>query len=198
MIVKFLFDRIVSLLLAVALLPLWVVVSLLIVLDSQGGPFFVQTRIGKKGKPFGLVKFRTMRPRSEGSGKLTIGSRDPRVTRAGLWLRKYKIDELPQLFNVLVGHMSLVGPRPEVPEFVALYDARQAGVLKVRPGITDYASLKYFDENAILADAEDPHKTYIRKIMPEKIDMNLQYIERRSFAEDLRILWLTLLRFFKR
>lgn len=194
---KFLFDRVGALILVALLFPVWILIPLWIVLDSKGPPFFVQRRVGKGGKIFGLVKFRTMRPRSEESGKLTVGNRDPRVTRAGAFLRKYKLDELPQLFNVLIGRMSFVGPRPEVPEFVALYDDRQKAVLNVRPGITDYASLRYFDENEILARSRNPKETYIREIMPEKLEINLEYLARRSFPEDLRIIGMTVSRIFR-
>ena len=197
MIAKYIFDRFAAFLLILILLPVWVLIPLAIAMDSSGPPFFVQTRVGRHGRLFGLVKFRTMRPRAEAGGKLTVGQRDPRITRIGRGLRRYKIDELPQLFNVFVGHMSFVGPRPEVPEYVAMYDARQRKVLDVRPGITDYASLRYFDENEVLAAAADPQATYIETVMPEKLDINLEYIDRRSFREDMRILWLTVLRILR-
>lgn len=194
MIAKFIFDRLAALVLVIVLIPLWIVLPLAIVIDSAGSPFFVQTRVGLHGRSFGLLKFRTMRKHAEHLGKLTVGARDPRITRLGYVLRRYKIDELPQLFNVLIGHMSFVGPRPEVPEYVALYDARQRRVLEVRPGLTDYASLRYFDENELLAGAEDPQHTYVHTVMPDKLDINLEYVDRRSFRGDMRILWLTLRR----
>lgn len=197
MIAKFIFDRLAAFLLILILAPAWVVISLMIVIDSPGPPFFVQTRVGRRGRLFGLIKFRTMRPNAETGGKLTVGQRDPRVTRVGYGLRRYKIDELPQLFNVLTGRMSFVGPRPEVPEYVALYDDHQRGVLEVRPGLTDYASLRYFDENEVLAAAANPQATYIDTVMPEKLEINLEYIDRRSFWEDMRILWLTVLRILR-
>ncbi len=198
MIAKFIFDRLAALILILILLPVWVVIPLAIVIDSSGGPpFFVQTRVGRHGRLFGLVKFRTMHPDSEGFGRLTIGQRDRRITRVGSGLRRFKIDELPQLFNVLTGRMSFVGPRPEVPEYVAMYNDRQRSVLQARPGLTDYASLRYFNENEVLAAAMDPQATYVDTVMPEKIDINLEYIGRRSFREDMRILWLTLLRILR-
>jgi lipopolysaccharide/colanic/teichoic acid biosynthesis glycosyltransferase len=144
--------------------------------------------VGKNGKHFGLFKFRTMEPKADAQGTLTIGSRDPRITRVGYSLRKYKVDELPQLLNVLIADMSLVGPRPEVPEYTLLYTPDQKRVLDVRPGITDYASLLYFHESELLAESEDPRKTYLEEVMPAKLALNLEYINRRSFGEDLRII----------
>jgi len=192
--IKFLFDRIAALLAIIILLPLLLVIAIWVTVDSPGGAFFVQTRVGKNGRHFGLLKFRTMRPLSEKGGKLTVGSNDPRITKSGLILRKYKIDELPQLFNVLVGDMSFVGPRPEVPEYVALYTPEQRKVLTVRPGITDEASLAYFNENEILSQSADPEKTYIEEVMPAKIELNLAYLQRRSFLKDLGVIVKTLKR----
>ena len=168
-----------------------------IVLDSKGGAFFGQKRVGKDGKPFTLCKFRTMRVDSERLGKITVGKRDPRVTRAGYVLRKYKLDELPQLWNVLTGDMSLVGPRPEVPEYVSLYTDDQKKVLSVKPGITDYASLLYYKESELLAQATDPHATYVNEVMPAKLALNLEYIQNRSFAGDIRIILKTVVRMVK-
>lgn len=194
--VKFLFDRVVALAGIVLLLPMFVGLAVAIAIDSRGGVFFVQQRTGRRGQLFGIYKFRTMRPFSEKEGKLTVGSRDPRVTRVGYILRKYKLDELPQLFNVLIGDMSLVGPRPEVPEYVAMYNPGQRRVLEVRPGITDYASLRYFHESELLASSADPEHTYIKEVMPAKLALNLEYIKRRSFFEDVKILILTISRIF--
>lgn len=193
---KWLFDRAVSLLSLLVLLPLFLLIGLAIAFDSRGGVFFVQQRVGKGGKPFGMFKFRTMRPFSEKEGQLTLGHRDPRVTRFGFFLRKYKLDELPQLINVLIGHMSLVGPRPEVPHFVALYTPAQRRALEVRPGITDYASLRFFHESELLAQSGDPQRTYIEEVMPAKLALNLEYIDRRSFWEDLRVIGMTVRRIF--
>jgi len=192
--IKFLFDRIAALLAIIILLPLLLVIAIWVTVDSPGGAFFVQTRVGKNGRHFGLLKFRTMRPLSEKGGKLTVGSNDPRITKSGLILRKYKIDELPQLFNVLVGDMSFVGPRPEVPDYVAHYNEEQRKVLAVRPGITDEASLAYFDENDILLNSPHPEKTYLEVVMPAKIELNLAYLKKRSFMKDLGVIAKTIKR----
>jgi len=164
----------------------------LIVIESKGGVFYVQERIGLHKKPFRLYKFRSMRPNADKGGLLTVGSRDHRITRIGYFIRKFKIDELPQLFNVLKGEMSLVGPRPEVSKYVALYNEHQLKVLSVKPGITDWASLKYFEESDLLAKSTDPDKTYIEEIMPAKLNINLAYIQQHSLKEDFKIVFLTL------
>jgi len=192
--IKFLFDRIMSALGILFLLPLLFAITICVMLNSKGGAFFVQTRVGKNGRHFGLFKFRTMRPLSEAGGKLTVGSNDPRITSVGHFLRKYKLDELPQLFNVLIADMSFVGPRPEVPEYVAHYDERQKQVLQVRPGITDEASLAYFNENEILSRSPNPEKTYIDEVMPAKIELNLAYLKKRNFFKDLGVIAKTLKR----
>lgn len=191
-----LFDKIAAAIGLMILSPLFLVVSLAILFDSKGGVFFIQTRVGKDFHPFGLFKFRTMRPDTEKAGKLTIGSKDPRITGVGAILRKYKIDELPQLFNVLIGDMNLVGPRPEVPEYVAHYTPEQRKVLSVKPGITDYASLLYFNENEVLGQSPNPLETYLNEVMPAKLKLNLEYIEMRSFGEDLRIIAKTVIKIF--
>jgi lipopolysaccharide/colanic/teichoic acid biosynthesis glycosyltransferase len=148
--------------------------------------------------PFSMLKFRTMRPDAERvGGQLTVGA-DPRITPIGHTLRRYKLDELPQLINVVLGDMSLVGPRPEVPRYVALYDDRQRSVLDVRPGITDPASIAYRDENALLANAADPEATYVREVMPAKLEINLAYLERRSLATDVGIILDTLAKLLRR
>jgi lipopolysaccharide/colanic/teichoic acid biosynthesis glycosyltransferase len=185
---NFLFNRLSAALGIIILLPVFLLIAIAIAVDSKGGVFYIQERIGKNGKPFGLFKFRTMRVNADLAGKLTVGDRDPRITRVGYYLRKYKVDELPQLFNVMNGTMNLVGPRPEVQEYVEMYTPDQRRVLNVRPGITDYASLKYFNESELLAASTDPRKTYVEEIMPEKLRINLTYIERRSMAEDLKII----------
>lgn len=185
-------GRLLALLALIFLSPIFIVVALIIAIGSPGNPFYIQTRVGKNGTNFGLVKFRTMKPFSDRAGKLTVGSRDPRITRVGYFLRKYKIDELPQLVNVLKGDMAWVGPRPEVPEYVDLYTPTQRRVLSVKPGITDYASIHFFNENDLIAKSSDPQKTYVEEIMPEKIRMNLRYIDRKSATEDLKIVILTL------
>lgn len=185
------FDIIVSLILLCLLSPLLLIIVVAVALTSPGGPFFRQVRIGMAGREFALLKFRSMRPGSEAQGQLTIGGRDPRVTTVGYWLRKTKLDELPQLINVLLGHMSLVGPRPEVPRYVKLYTAQQREVLRVRPGITGMASIDYIDENEMLARAADPEKTYIEQVMPAKLALDLRYVHEQSMALDLRILGAT-------
>lgn len=194
--IRDLFDQLLALLGIIILLPFFILIAIWILLDSPGGVFYVQERIGLNGEPFGLMKFRTMRPDSDKKGKLTVGDRDPRITTAGYFLRKFKLDELPQLINVLKGDMRFVGPRPEVAEYVNLYSPYQMKVLSVKPGITDYASLKYFKESELLAQSENPRQTYIDEIMPEKIRINLEYIDRKSFAEDLKIIFKTVGRIF--
>lgn len=195
---KRLFDLAMSFFAICFLSPLFIVVALLISLDSRGGVFFHQIRVGKNGKHFKLHKFRTMRPNAESSGQLTVGNKDNRITRTGVWIRKYKIDELPQLFNILKGEMSIVGPRPEVPKYVALYTKEQKQVLNVRPGLTDYASIDFIDENAILEKAENPEEAYIQEIMPMKLKLNIKYISEMSFATDLKIILGTLKAIFSR
>lgn len=160
-------------------------------MESPGGIFYKQVRIGKGGQSFNLLKFRSMRSDSDKQGKLTVGMRDARITRIGYFIRKYKLDEFPQFINVLKGEMSIVGPRPEVPEYVNLYDLNQRKILNVKPGITDYASLEYFRENELLALSENPQKTYIEEIMPAKILLNEKYIANPVLSQDLKIIWLT-------
>lgn len=185
---KRLFDIIFSLIiLSMAFIP-FVIVALAITFDSKGGVFFHQVRVGKNGIHFRLHKFRTMRPSTEVLGQLTVGNRDPRITSIGFFLRKYKLDELPQLFNILKGEMSVVGPRPEVPRYVALYNKDQSKVLTVKPGLTDFASIDFVDENAILSESSDPEKTYIEVIMPLKLNLNLKYVREMSMITDLKII----------
>lgn len=161
-------------------------------MESEGGGFYVQERIGKGGKPFGMYKFRSMRTGTDTQGLLTVGERDARITRVGHFLRKYKIDELPQLLNVLKGDMSLVGPRPEVRKYVNLYTTEQRRVLDVRPGITDYASIEYVNENELLGNAENPDQVYIEIVMPAKIQLNMKYIEHPTVGEYFKIIFLTI------
>jgi lipopolysaccharide/colanic/teichoic acid biosynthesis glycosyltransferase len=184
---KRLFDIVFSLiLLTFAALP-FIVIAIAIVIDSKGGVFFHQERVGLNGKHFFLHKFRTMKPATEKLGQLTVGTRDPRITTIGYFLRKYKLDELPQLFNIIKGEMSVVGPRPEVPKYVALYSQQQRQVLTVKPGLTDYASIDFVDENALLSESENPERTYIEEIMPLKLNLNLKYVSEMSLATDLKI-----------
>lgn len=157
----------------------------------------MQKRVGKNGKDFSLLKFRTMRPDSDKKGLLTVGMRDSRITRTGYFLRKYKLDELPQLFNVLTGDMSLVGPRPEVRKYVDMYNEEQKKVLSVQPGITDYASIEYVNENEVLARSSNPEQTYINEIMPHKLELNLKYIREKGMATDLKIIIRTIGRIFR-
>lgn len=186
-----LFDIIFSALGLIILSPLLLIIWLLIVMESRGGGFYTQERIGKDGVPFRLYKFRSMRPDSDKGSLITIGGHDSRITKTGFFIRKYKLDELPQLWNVLKGDMSLVGPRPEVRKYVDLYTPEQRVVLRVRPGITDYASIEYADENEILGKADDPERTYIEQIMPEKIRYNLKYINHPTVGEYFKIIFLT-------
>jgi lipopolysaccharide/colanic/teichoic acid biosynthesis glycosyltransferase len=185
-------DMVVSLAGLIILFPFFVVMAVAIKLDSQGPVFFWHKRVGKAGKLFGLCKFRTMFAGSDKQTGLTIGERDPRVTRFGYYLRKYKLDELPQLFNVLVGSMSLVGPRPEVEKYVNLYTDEQKKVLSVKPGITDYASIEFRNENSILEGKDDPVEFYIKEIMPIKLSLNLAYIQKHSFLTDTIIILKTI------
>ncbi len=190
------FDIVLSALGLTVLSPLFLLVYLAIRLESKGGGFYAQERIGKDGKPFKLYKFRSMRTGSDRGGLLTVGQKDPRVTRMGYYLRKSKIDELPQLWNVLKGDMSLVGPRPEVRKYVALYTPSQRKVLSVRPGITDWASIEYADEDTILGQSKDVDKTYVEEIMPRKIQLNMRYIDHHTVGEYLRIIAKTIQKIF--
>ena len=185
------FDIIFSALGLVVLAPVFAAICLKIKLGSKGGCFYIQERIGKDGKPFGLYKFRTMRIGADSEGLLTVGEHDQRITRIGHFLRKTKMDELPQLLNVLKGEMSLVGPRPEVRKYVELYTEEQRKVLSVRPGITDYASIEYVKENELLSQAENPERTYIEQVMPDKIKLNMRYLEHYNLIEYFKIIFLT-------
>jgi lipopolysaccharide/colanic/teichoic acid biosynthesis glycosyltransferase len=186
------FDFFFTVLGLIILSPLFLIVAIWIKLDSSGPVFYRQTRVGKNNKDFKLLKFRSMVTDSDKKGLITVGGRDPRVTKSGYLIRKYKLDELPQLLNVLIGDMSLVGPRPEVRKYVDLYNETQRKVLSVKPGITDYASIEYIDENEILGRAENPEKVYIEHIMPEKIKYNMKYIQNRSVKEYFKIIFLTI------
>jgi len=192
--VKRTFDVVAAGLGLLVLSPLFAAVALAVKLDSQGPVFFRQQRVGRNFRPFAMYKFRTMvvdAPKL--GGQLTVTG-DPRVTRSGRWLRKLKIDELPQLINVVTGDMSLVGPRPEVSRYVDQMRDAYREVLSVRPGITDLASLKYRDESEILASAEDPEQAYIHQILPDKIAISRQYIRQASLWLDVKIILQTLLR----
>ena len=188
------FDFILSLVGLVVLAPIFIVLAIWIKIDSKGSVFYKQVRVGQNGIDFGLFKFRSMVVDADKKGLITVGGRDPRITRSGYFIRKYKLDELPQLINVLLGDMSLVGPRPEVRKYVDLYTDEQQKVLSVKPGITDYASIEYMDENEILGKSSDPEKTYIEEIMPEKIKYNMKYIQNKNVSEYFKIIFLTLLK----
>lgn len=195
---KRIFDVIASILGIIFLFPFFVFLALWVSVESRGGIFYRQRRMGKNGKPFQLLKFRSMYVGSDKSSRITVGNKDSRITRSGQFIRKYKLDEFPQLINVIVGDMSIVGPRPEVEEYVKLYDDEQRQVLTVRPGISDYASIEYMDENELLSEAEDPQKKYIDEIMPAKLRLNLKYIEQQSFQTDLSIILRTIFGIFSK
>lgn len=186
------FDVILSFIGLLMLSPFLLVVYLLIRLESKGGGFYAQERTGRWGKPFLLYKFRSMRIGSDKKGLITVGERDSRITKMGYFVRRYKIDELPQLWNVLKGDMSLVGPRPEVKKYTDLYNDEQKKVLSIKPGITDWASIKYVDENRILGEAENPDETYVKIIMPSKIALNMIYINNHNVREYFKIIFATL------
>ena len=196
MIAKRIFDVCLAIIGVIILSPLFIIIIVLILLSSGTPVFYVQNRVGRNGIDFGLLKFRTMFQNSDKLGYLTIGAHDRRITRVGYWLRKYKLDELPQLFNVLWGHMSFVGPRPEVDKYVKLYSEQQRRILSVKPGITDYASIKYINENEILAGSKDPEKLDINKIIPSKIKYNLTYIDHHDLWVDIKIIFNTLKKVF--
>ncbi|MDM1348432.1 sugar transferase [Myroides marinus] len=188
---KRLFDIISSGIGLIFLSPIFLFLAIWIKVDSEGPVFYKQVRVGKNGKDFKIFKFRSMRQGSDKKGLITVGGRDPRVTKSGYYIRKYKLDEFPQLINVFVGDMSVVGPRPEVRKYVDLYNEEQLRVLSVRPGITDIASIKYRNENELLEKAEDPDKTYIEVIMPDKLKYNLEYIDKASFVYDIKLIFMT-------
>ena len=188
---KRLFDFIFSLIGVIILLPLFAVVVLSIKLDSKGPVFYRGLRVGRYGKNFRIYKFRTMVQNAEKLGGSSTPDDDPRLTKMGKFLRNYKLDEAPQLFNVLKGEMSFVGPRPQVPEDVALYTEKEKALLSVLPGITDYASIRFHNEGEILKGSPDPNKAYVEKIRPEKINLGLQYVQTHSLWVDIKIIFLT-------
>lgn len=190
---KRLFDIFFSLLGLIILSPLLLLIALVVLFDSPGGVIFRQKRVGKNMRDFMLYKFRSMKQAKQQQSLITIGNRDSRITRTGYYLRKYKLDELPQLFNILMGDMSLVGPRPEVHKYVELYSKDQLKVLSVKPGLTDYASIEYINESEILKQSDDPEKTYVEVIMPAKLELNKKYIREQSFTTDLKIIGRTLI-----
>ena len=193
---KRIFDITLSLFGLIILLPFILIIAILIKIDSKGSVFFKQIRVTKNGKEFKIFKYRTMRVGSDKYSQITVG-KDGRITKIGSFLRKYKLDEIPQLINVLIGDMSLVGPRPEVPKYVALYTDEQKEILKVRAGITDYASIEFSDENDLLASEENPEKAYIEKVMPKKIELNKKYLSEISVLTDIKIILLTIKKILK-
>lgn len=191
---KRLMDIVLSLIVLACFFPFGILLAVCIILESKGGVFYRQERIGLKGVAFKVWKFRSMRPNAEFQGKLTVGERDPRITRVGAFVRKYKLDEFPQFINVLKGEMSVVGPRPEVIEYVRQYTETQRRVLEYKPGITDLASITFFEENKLLAQSEDPEATYLKEIMPEKIRINLEYQQNATVWSDIKVVWKTAMR----
>ena len=193
---KRIFDITLSLFGLIILLPFMLIIAILIKFDSKGTVFFKQIRITKGGKEFKIFKYRTMKAGSDKYSQITVG-KDERITKIGSFLRKYKLDEIPQLINVLIGDMSLVGPRPEVPKYVALYTDEQKEILKVRAGITDYASIEFSDENDLLASEKNPEEAYIEKIMPKKIELNKKYLSEISVLTEIKIILLTIKKILK-
>ena len=175
----------------IVLSPLFAFIAIWIKCDSRGPVFYRQTRVGRGNRDFRLFKFRSMRPGSDRGRLITVGGRDPRITRSGYYIRKYKLDEFPQLINVFIGDMSLVGPRPEVRKYVAMYSPDQMRVLSVRPGITSLASIRYRNENDILAASSDPDRCYVEKVMPDKLAIDLQYVDQASLLTDIKLIFST-------
>ena len=195
---KRVFDVIASGLGLLLLSPLFLIIAIWVKADSPGPVFYRQTRVGRGNRDFRLFKFRSMRVGSDKKGLITVGGHDPRVTRSGYYIRKYKLDELPQLINVFIGDMSLVGPRPEVRKYVDLYTPQQLHVLDVRPGITDLASIRYRNENELLEQAAGPEQYYREVVMQDKLRINSEYIADRSFFKDIKIIFLTFWAIVKR
>lgn len=189
--IKRLFDIIASGIGLVCLSPLFLILAIWIKVDSDGPVFYKQIRVGRGNKDFYLFKFRSMRMGADKKGLITVGNHDCRVTKSGYYIRKYKLDEIPQLINVFIGDMSLVGPRPEVRKYVDMYTDEQLQVLRVRPGITDMASICYRNENELLAQVEEPEKYYKEVIMPDKLRINLEYVQNHSFTYDLKLIMKT-------
>ena len=193
LIMKRLFDILFSLIVLVIGIPFGLLIAVAIVVDSRGHVIYKQKRVGRHNVDFQLYKFRTMCDDADKGSQITVSDHDSRITKTGSFLRKYKIDEFPQFFNILKGEMSIVGPRPEVRKYVEMYTPEQMRVLSVRPGLTDYASIRYVNENELLAKSDNPEQTYIQEIMPDKLKLNLQYIDEQSIWVDLKIMWQTLM-----
>lgn len=185
------FDIFFSFIFLLLLFPVFILIAIWIKLDSKGSVFYCQSRMGKNEKEFKIIKFRTMHAGADQKGLITVGGKDSRITNAGYFLRRYKLDELPQLVNVFCGSMSIVGPRPEVKKYTELYTIEQKKVFEVKPGITDYASIEFSDENELLNKASDWEQEYIHVIMPQKLKLNLKYIREKGFLTDLKIIFLT-------
>jgi lipopolysaccharide/colanic/teichoic acid biosynthesis glycosyltransferase len=192
------FDLVSSIIVLIIGLPFFLIIALLVGFTSKGGVFFIQKRVGKDNTDFGLLKFRTMNPDAESQGQITVGGRDPRITKVGYFLRKFKMDEFPQLLNIIAGQMSVVGPRPEVRKYVSLYSVEQLKVLSVKPGLTDYASIIYINENQVLGAADDPEKVYVDQVMPVKLRFNLKYIAQQNFWLDIKLIFQTFGKVFKK
>ena len=190
--IKRAFDLILSLFGIILLSPLLLLIAVMVKIDSKGGAFFLQSRVGLNNTDFIMYKFRTMHVDSDQQLQLTIGDDDVRITKFGSVLRRFKLDELPQLFNVFIGNMSLVGPRPEVRKYVDLYNDTQKQILSLKPGITDYASIAYSNESELLLEASDAEKEYTENILPRKIELNMKYITEQGIFTDLKILGLTI------
>jgi lipopolysaccharide/colanic/teichoic acid biosynthesis glycosyltransferase len=189
---KRLFDIVTSLLVLIIGFPFGLLIALFIVIDSRGKVIYKQQRVGKNNVDFQLYKFRTMYLDADKGSLITVSDHDARITKIGAFLRKFKIDEFPQFLNILKGEMSVVGPRPEVRKYVDLYTPEQMRVLSVRPGLTDYASIRYVNENELLAESDNPEQTYIQEIMPDKLKLNLRYIDEQSICVDIKIMFMTL------
>lgn len=185
------FDIVASGLGLMCLSPLFAALAVWIKADSRGPVFYRQVRVGRGNRDFRIYKFRSMRPDADKAGLITVGGRDPRVTRSGYYIRKFKLDELPQLINVFKGDMSLVGPRPEVRKYVDMYSPEQMHVLDVRPGITSLASIRYRNENDILAAAPDPDRAYVEQVMPDKLKIDLEYVGKASLLTDIKLIFST-------
>ncbi|WP_168796646.1 sugar transferase [Cognatitamlana onchidii] len=194
MLLKRCFDLFFSIFGLLVLLPVLLVIAIIIKIDSKGPVLFVQPRVGKDNVDFNIYKFRSMRIQSDKNGLLTLGNNDSRITKVGYFLRRYKIDEFPQLINIIQGDMSFVGPRPELRHYVNYYSEGDMAIFKVRPGITGLASLKYRNEVELLKAAEDPEKFFIETIIPDKLKFNKEYIRRQNFVFDLKLIGLTIIK----
>lgn len=185
------FDIISSGAALILLSPLFIILSVCICVDSPGSPFFSQKRVGRHGRIFNIYKFRSMVVEKSDDSPSITRKNDDRITKIGAFIRKYKIDEIPQLINVFIGDMSIVGPRPEVPKYVAMYNEEQRRILSVRPGLTDLASISFIDEEQILAVSDDMEKTYVEEIMPKKLQLGIQYINSLTFFNDIKLIFRT-------